>query len=84
MEVDGAERGALEGTGRRTLDELLGATRHGGTGRRTLDELLGAKPELLEPSERRKLDPSDILGFLRGLAFGPAIFAGGGGKHTGA
>ena len=53
MEVDGAERGALEGTGRRTLDELL-----------------GAKPELLEPSERRTLDPSDILRFSLGMDFG--------------
>ena len=36
--------------------------------------LLGAKPELLERSERRTLDPADVLGFLEGLAFGATIF----------
>ena len=57
------------------LSEVEGGALEG-RGRGTLEELLGAKPELLEPSERRKLDPSDVLGFLLGRAFGATVFAG--------
>ena len=62
--------GEGRGGGRAALELLHGC----GTLEERSIELLGAKPELLEPSERRKLDPADVLGSLAGLAFGATIF----------